>query len=97
MRCSNRGQGRNARGNDRRLSVFGQRELGFRAIEAQRSNRKAERLIRSLVNPICFRERAREGASHADFLRTLSWKKPRDFHAPALSMDSIPKEKGRRR
>src|SRR6478735_10992328 len=79
------GQRRDAGCDDGGLSVLGEGELGFGPVEAQRANRKAERLIGAVEDFMRRGERTREGAPHTDFLRTLSWKKPRDFHAPHLA------------
>src|SRR5439155_23230887 len=76
-------------GQNRRLRVLGQRQLILRAFEDDPAERFPERRVRLFERPAANRKRIGQRLAHADFLRTLSWKKKRD-HAGEAAAISCP-------
>ena len=65
---------RQADGQNRRLRILGQRQGFNRALETERAERLAERLVGLFERGTSGRRRLRERLAHADSLRTLSGK-----------------------
>ena len=88
--CHERAQRGDAGGEDGRLRVRRELQLGLGSLEAEPRQREAERCVRLREDLAALGERVSERPPHPDLLRALAREHEREAHALAASGRAVP-------